>query len=120
MLLQASQGPSSHSGFLFKNVLTESEMAHVKQSMKQDETLHYGLVLCNVYKRGIQKVEFSNGERRIVDFRPLLTSRLREQLLDHSKFVQFALTDWTLEWYNGVDFAPERLYELGVAACFAL
>ena len=26
--------PSSHSGFLFKNILTESEMAHVQQSMK--------------------------------------------------------------------------------------
>ena len=50
--------PSTHSAFLFKNVLTESEMAHVQQSMKQGETLHYGLVLCNVYKRGIQKVEF--------------------------------------------------------------
>ena len=50
--------PSSHSGFLFKNVLSESEMAHVQQSMKQGETLHYGLILCNVYKRGIQKVEF--------------------------------------------------------------
>lgn len=22
----------------------------------------------------------------------------------------------TLEWYNGVDFAPERLYEVGKAA----
>ena len=51
--------PSSHSGFLFKNVLTESEMEYVKQSMKQGETLHYALVLCNVYKRGIQKVEFT-------------------------------------------------------------
>ena len=61
-------------------------------------------------------LEFSNGERRIVDFKPLLTGKLREQLLDHEKFVQFALTDWTLEWYNGVDFAPERLYELGKAA----
>lgn len=62
------------------------------------------------------ELEFSNGERRIVDFKPLLTGKLCEQLRDHSKFVQFALTDWTLEWYNGVDFAPERLYELGVAA----
>ena len=62
------------------------------------------------------ELEFSNGERRIVDFKPLLTGKLREQLLDLSKFVQFALTDWTLEWYNGVDIAPERLYELGVAA----
>lgn len=51
--------PKSHSGFLFKNLLTESEMTYVQQSMKQDETLHYALILCNVYKRGIQKVEFS-------------------------------------------------------------
>jgi len=51
--------PSNHSCFLFKNILTESEMAHVQQSMKQGETLHYALILCNVYKRGIQKVEFT-------------------------------------------------------------
>ena len=51
--------PSTHSGFLFKNVLTENEMAHVQQSMKQGETLHYNRVLANVYKRGIQKVEFT-------------------------------------------------------------
>lgn len=51
--------PSNHSAFLFKNILTESEMAHVHQSMKEGETLRYALVLCNVYKRGIQKVEFT-------------------------------------------------------------
>ena len=51
--------PGSHSGFLFKNILTESEMAYVKQSMKQGETQHYNLILANVYKRGIQKVEFT-------------------------------------------------------------
>ena len=50
--------PSNHACFLFKNILAESEMAHVQQSMKQGEMLHYALVLCNVYKRGIQKVEF--------------------------------------------------------------
>jgi len=50
---------SAHSTFFFKNILTESEMAHVLQSMPQGEKLHYGLVLCNVYKRGIQKVEFT-------------------------------------------------------------
>ncbi len=51
--------PSAHSAFLFKNVLSESEMSHVKQSMKEGETLRYALILCNVYKRGIQKVEFT-------------------------------------------------------------
>ena len=51
--------PSNHSAVLFKNILTKSEMEHVQQSMKQGETLHYALILCNVYKRGIQKVEFT-------------------------------------------------------------
>ena len=61
-------------------------------------------------------LEFSNGEHRIVDFKPLLTGKFREPLLDINNFIQFALTDWTLEWYNGVDFAPEKLYEVGKAA----
>jgi len=51
--------PSNHACFLFKNILTESEMAHVQQSMKQGETLHYNLILANVYKRGIQKMLFT-------------------------------------------------------------
>ncbi len=51
--------PGNHSAFLFKNILTESEMAYAQHSMKQGETLHYALILCNVYKRGIQKVEFT-------------------------------------------------------------
>ena len=51
--------PSNHSCFLFKNILTESEMTHVQQSMKQGETLRYALILANVHKRGIQKVEFT-------------------------------------------------------------
>ena len=51
--------PGNRSAFLFKNILAESEMEHVKQSMKQGETLHYNLIHANVYKRGIQKVEFT-------------------------------------------------------------
>ena len=51
--------PSNRCAVLFKNVLTENEMVHVQQSMKQGETLHYNLILANVYKRGIQKVEFT-------------------------------------------------------------
>ncbi len=51
--------PSSHSGFLFKNILTKIEMEHVRQTMKQGEALRYHLILANVYKRGIQNVEFT-------------------------------------------------------------
>ena len=64
----------------------------------------------------IMNLEFSNGEHRLVDFKPLMKGKTREPLLEMDNFIQFALTDWTLEWYNGVDFAPEFLYEHGVAA----
>lgn len=61
------------------------------------------------------KLEFNNGEVRIVDFDPLLHGKFFDELRDKHKFIQFALTPWTLEWYNGVDFAPEFLYEHSVA-----
>ena len=58
------------------------------------------------------KLEFNHKEWRIVDFEPLMKGRhFFEELLVHSKFIQFCLTGQTLEWYNGVDFAPEYLYE---------
>ena len=37
-------------------------------------------------------LKFSNGETRRIDFLPL---------------------HWTLEWYNGIDFAPDFLYKQG-------
>jgi len=38
------------------------------------------------------------------------------ELLDKHKFIQYALTSMTIEWANGVDLAPEFLYEIGVDA----
>lgn len=56
---------------------------------------------------------FSNGEKRRVDFLPLLKGGKREELKDLNEFTQFALTHWTLEWANGIDFAPDFLYRQG-------
>ena len=39
-----------------------------------------------------------------------------EPLKDLRNFVQFGLTHWALEWYNGADFAPDYLYRNGVEA----
>ena len=58
---------------------------------------------------------FSTGERCKVDFTPLLVYPAFEELRDKNEFVQFGL-DQTIFWKNGADIAPERLYELGVAA----
>jgi hypothetical protein len=58
-------------------------------------------------------LKFSNGEIRRVDFLPLLVGRGKEDLKDPDKFIQFGLNHWTLEWYNGIDFAPDFLYRNG-------
>ena len=35
--------------------------------------------------------------------------------LNKNNFILFGLNHWTLEWYNGVDFAPDFLYQQGVS-----
>ena len=61
----------------------------------------------------IMDLKFSNGEIRRVNFLPLLNGNKKEELRDKSKFVQFGLNHWTLEWNNGIDFAPDFLYRIG-------
>ena len=58
-------------------------------------------------------LKFSNGETRRVDFLPLLKGAKREEMKDMNNFIQFGLNHWTLEWYNGIDFAPDYLYKQG-------
>lgn len=63
----------------------------------------------------IVDLKFSNGEKKRVDFFPLLKSGKKQQLLNKNNFILFGLNHWTLEWYNGVDFAPDFLYQQGVS-----
>ena len=60
-----------------------------QQSLKQGETLRYALILCNVYKRGIQKVKFTikkqevkrmQGELPLGDAPPACISSTRNYL----------------------------------------
>ena len=62
------------------------------------------------------RLEFSNGKVKLVNFLPLLKGKHFEPLKDLRNFVQFGLTHWALEWYNGADFAPDYLYRNGVEA----
>lgn len=61
-------------------------------------------------------VTFSDGSRKKVDLKPYLTGEVFGELLDKEKFIQYGLTQTTIEWANGADFAPEFLHEIGVAA----
>ena len=47
------------SGPMFKNVVPEDELTHITQSMNSGVEVRYTLILANVYKKGLQKVEFT-------------------------------------------------------------
>ena len=55
---------------------------------------------------------FNNDVTKLVDLKSSLYGEVFEPLRDIEKFKQFELSDWTVEWYNGADFAPEYLFEL--------
>jgi hypothetical protein len=55
---------------------------------------------------------FNNNITKLVDLKDSLYGDIFEPLKDIEKFKQFELSDWTVEWYNGADFAPEYLFDL--------
>jgi len=60
-------------------------------------------------------VEFNDGMSGIIDFQEKLNNDNRQiirDLLDINKFKTVKLDLDTLCWDNGVDFAPEYLYEI--------
>lgn len=62
------------------------------------------------------RLKFNNGIVKQVNLKPYLNGEVFKELLDHNKFVQYALTPFTIEWSNGADFAPEFLYEIGTTS----
>jgi len=62
-------------------------------------------------------VEFNDGHSGVIHFKEELEKDHREiirELLDLEKFNTVKLEYHTLCWDNGVDFAPEYLYEQAV------
>jgi hypothetical protein len=45
-----------------------------------------------------------------------LTGEVFGELLDKTKFIQYALTPVTIEWANGADLASKFLYKIGAEA----
>ncbi|MDR1737473.1 MAG: DUF2442 domain-containing protein [Candidatus Symbiothrix sp.] len=59
-------------------------------------------------------VLFSDDIRKTVDLTNQLYGEVFEPLKDINKFKRFSVSDWTVEWENGADYAPEFLYQIGV------
>lgn len=58
------------------------------------------------------RIALSDGMTGIADFRGRLDGPIFEPLNDPQYLANFELTDHTLQWENGADFAPEYLREL--------
>jgi len=60
------------------------------------------------------QLEFNDGLKGVVDFKNILENDHRKiirELLDVKIFNSFIVDNDTVCWKNGVDFAPEFLYE---------
>ena len=62
------------------------------------------------------RLTFSTGEVLLVDFTPLMQKGICRKLQDMDYFRSFRLDPFTVDRNDEIGFAPERLYELGVAA----
>ena len=62
------------------------------------------------------RLEFSDGVEGVVDMSGKLEGPVFRPLNDPTIFQQFELTDHTLTWSCGADFAPEYLHDLVVEA----
>lgn len=57
------------------------------------------------------KLKFNTGEEGVVDLKNELDGVIFEPLKEQMYFKDFTLNEWTIEWPNGADMAPEFLYE---------
>lgn len=55
-------------------------------------------------------LEFSNGENRIYDVKPLIRGDWFGQLNDVSKFNTVHVAGLSVEWEDGQDICPDDLY----------
>ncbi|MDR2913181.1 MAG: DUF2442 domain-containing protein [Alistipes sp.] len=55
---------------------------------------------------------FSDGLRKTVDLADYQFTGVFESLKNVENFKKFKLSDWTVEWNDGIDIAPEALYSM--------
>jgi hypothetical protein len=64
----------------------------------------------------VLRLSFNDGVTKLVDFLPLAQKGICTKLQDIDYFRDFSLDPFTVDWSNEIGFAPEYLYEIGIAA----
>lgn len=82
----------------------------------QDQLLFIKITKAEYVKDHILRLTFNDGSVKLCDFLPLAQEGIFLKLKDLTYFKNFTLDPWTVDWNNEIGFAPEYLYEIGVAA----
>jgi hypothetical protein len=57
-------------------------------------------------------LNFENGETRILDVNPFLNIPFYTPLKNKNEFKNVYVTEFGVEWANGLDISPHELYDL--------
>ena len=55
---------------------------------------------------------FNDGLQKTVDLKNHLDGKIFEPLMHIENFKKLKVSNWTIEWENGTDYAPEYLYKI--------
>ena len=64
----------------------------------------------------VLRLTFNDGVTKLVDFWPLAQKGICSKLQDMNYFRNFTLDPFSVDWSNEIGFAPEYLYQIGIAA----
>lgn len=56
------------------------------------------------------KIEFTNGEIKVFDFKPFLNIGIFKELSDYHKFQNVKPVLGSIQWSGGQDLCPDTLY----------
>lgn len=59
-------------------------------------------------------LEFTNGEKKLYDFKPNLNHPYYKELENMTLFKNVTVNDGEIEWATGQDFCPHTIYEKSV------
>ena len=73
------------------------------------------VIAADYVKDYVLRLTFNDGTVKLVDFAPMMQKGVCRKLQNIDYFRSFTLDPFTVDWNNEIGFAPESLYERGVA-----
>lgn len=73
------------------------------------------VIAAEYVKDYVLRLTFNDGIVKLVDFTPMMQQGVCRKLQNIDYFRSFTLDPFTVDWNNEIGFAPESLYERGIA-----